>query len=378
MEKPFEQVRTWLLTSGLFVNDEKNPNSGGVYSYFDEEKNEFSFLYPEITGYFLSTLSFLYKIEKNENLIKYAKLSADWLIKIYDRYGAIIQGISTNKEQQNYAYSFDTAICIKGLLDVYKISKNKKYLDYSKKMITFLQESLDGDGTLKPFKNLHKNKFETNKKLWYKNKGCLHIKTSMAFFQLYEITNDKNLLESALKISDTFSKYQDSDGGIHLHQNNPVINLHTQCYAIEGLLYAYFVTDEKKYLQSCKNAANWSLKKINNDGSIDLWFNSKHKSRAVYPVSQLIRILILLDKINKNSKNLESIQKLNSFLISFQAKNSANIINGGFYEELYKSVFGWKKRLRLNSWTSMFALQAINWFDHYDKIEFKDSITYLY
>ena len=58
MDPSYEMTRNWLLKSGIFVSDSSDHNYGGVYSFFDEEKNEFAFLYPEITGYFISTMRF--------------------------------------------------------------------------------------------------------------------------------------------------------------------------------------------------------------------------------------------------------------------------------------------------------------------------------
>ena len=60
------------MSSGLFVSNTDEKDCGGVFSFFDEKKNSFSFLYPEITGYFVSTLKFLYHIEKDEKYLKYA------------------------------------------------------------------------------------------------------------------------------------------------------------------------------------------------------------------------------------------------------------------------------------------------------------------
>ena len=92
----------------------------------------------------------------------------------------------------------------------------------------------------------------------------------------------------------------------------------------------------------------------------------------------MVRILILIDKINRDSNNKPYIEQLYKFLITLQASNSSSKINGGFYEEFYKSILGWKKRMRLNSWTSMFALQAIYWYENYNNIEFDEQINFLY
>ena len=371
------------MTSGLFVSDVNDKNCGGVHSFYDEKENQYGFLYPEITGYFISCLRFLNNQQHKEIFSQYAKYSSDWLIKIYEEYGAIIQGINSNSKD-NFSYSFDSAICAKGLLDCYELNNEKKYLDYGKQIMTDLAtEAITSDGSVKPFKDISTNKYQESDQVWYKQEGCLHIKTAIPYFQLYTISNDEKQLKIGTKICEKINTYQNSDGSIKLHTNSEIINLHTLCYALEGLLYGFYITHNEEYHDRCERAVEWCLNQINSDGSISLWFNSlwfnsKYKSKAAYPISQLIRILILLDKINNNSKYKPQIKVLYEFLKTLHGINSDPKIDGGFYEEYYKSLFGWKKRMRLNSWTTMFALQGINWLENYDNITFKNAIKYLY
>ena len=367
------------MSSGLFVSNENDTNCGGVYSFFDQQSNDFSFIYPEITGYFLSTIKFLNDLENDPKYSLYGKYSSDWLIKIYEKYGAIIQGIKSDTPTSNFSYSFDSAICAKGLLDYYEISKNNRYLDYAKKILSELRnESIESDGTIMPFKDIKTNKLHESNDVWYKQKGCLHIKVAMPFFQINQYLDNDDNLSVGKKICDTITNFQNPDGSIRLHSHSKIINLHTLCYALEGLVYGYSVTKNDKYLQSSQKAVDWCLTKISNDGSISLWHNSKYKSKAAYPIAQLIRILILIDKINDTSNYKSYVEQLYKFLMTLQASNPSPKINGGFYEEFYKSILGWKKRMRLNSWTSMFALQAIDWYGNYDNIKFDEQINFLY
>ena len=379
MHSQFDRVKNWLVNSGIAISDPNNENCGGVYSFYDEQKKEHAFLYPEITGYYLSTLCFLYNKQSDELYKNLATNSANWLIKIFDKYGAIIQGIQTDKSRQNVVYSFDTAICAKGLLDYYLVTKDDKFLDYSKKMCLWLIENaLENDGTIKPFKDLKKNEFVESTDVWYKKKGCFAIKTVMPIVQLYKVTKEAKLLEVINRICNTYQFFQNADGGFSLHKNEKIINLHTLCYAVEGLLYAFHITKNEDHLSSCKRAINWCTKNIENDGSINLWFNSKYNSKASYPIAQLLRIMMLLDKLEDHHDLNHQENKLCKYLISLQASNQNSKIDGGFYEEIYKSIFGWKKRLKLNSWASMFALQALYWYDNYEKIDFDNEIEFLY
>ena len=259
------------------------------------------------------------------------------------------------------------------------MSQDVKYLDYAKKILSDLtKEAISSDGSVKPFKDITINKYQESNQVWYKQEGCLHIKIAMAYFQLYEISEDKKQLEIASKICEKISNYQNSDGSIRLHKNSKVINLHTLSYALEGLLYGFHVTKNYDFQLKCKKALDWCIEQINEDGSISLWFNSKYNSKAAYPIAQLIRLMILFEKLEQKSNYKNQILRLHDFLITLQALDSNPRINGGFYEEYYKTMFGWKKRLRINSWTSMFALQAIYWYKNYENIQFEDEIKFLY
>jgi len=371
-------TKNWLLNSGIFVSEPSDPNFGGVHSFYDEKNKEFAFLYPEITGYYASTMRFLYEHEKNEKYLHYAKASCNWLIDLYEKYGGIIQGISPQGITKKYVYSFDTGICSKGLLDCYLISKDNKFLEYAQKLNNWiLNETIEDNGIVKPVKNLETNKFEIDDKVWYKKSGCLHIKLTIPLLQLYEITNDETSLNMAIKIANSIIHFQQSDGSILLHKNNKVINLHTLLYALEGLIYAYNVTKDKNYLNSCKKAVNWCEKQIQSDGSIDLWFNSRYHSKSSYPIAQLIRLKILLAKVDQKSLD-QTIEKLQSFLLTLQAQNTEKYVKGGFYEEFGKSIFGWKKTFKINSWASMFSLQALFWFENFSEIDFDKEIKLLY
>lgn len=379
MNKSFEEVKNWLISSGLFVSDNNSNHSGAVYSFYDEKSNDYSFLYPEITGYFISTMKFLHSLESNDQYTKYAKSSSDWLISIYRKYGSLVQGIKNDFPTSNLSYSFDTAICAKGLLDYYELSNDEKYLSYAKNMIDdLIDQFIESDGSVIPLKDITTNTPAQDNSVWYKQKGCLHIKTAMPFFQISQYVDESNFLKIGKKICDSISKYQNSDGSIRLHESSKIINLHTLSYALEGLVYGYNFTKDDQYLVLIKNSLDWCLNQISNDGSIQLWHNSKYHSKAAYPIAQLIRILVLVNGIEKNSQYKDKIEILYNFLLSLQASDNSITINGGFYEEYYKSFFGWKKRHRINSWTSMFALQAIYWYENMDSIKFSEQIKFLY
>lgn len=379
MQNTLKKAINWLTSSGLFISDENDQYYGGVHSFYDLNQKKYGFIYPEITGYFISANRFLYTIDKNENFIKNAKISSNWIIDIYNKYNGIIQGINHNEKNQKLVYSFDTAICATGLIDSFLLTKEERYLNYSQKMIDeLIEEAIGEDGTVLAFKNIGDNLYVQSPEIWYKKSGCLHIKIALPLFKLYKITKKNELLELAIKICNSYKYFQKEDGSLAMHKKGNEINLHTLCYALEGLLFAFSVTSNSDYLECCKKNILWCLKKIGNDGNIELWHNSKHRSIAAYPLAQLIRIIILIDKIENQNQLKDKFLKTYGYLLNFQANETNHKINGGFFEEYYKTLFGWKKRLRINSWTTMFAIQAIYWFENYNNIKFENEIDFLY
>lgn len=374
--KSYEKITNWLLTSGLCILKKDDPNAGGVYSFFDTQNQTFSFLYPEITGYNISVMKFLHTQENFNSYLDIAKLSGSWLMNIQDKYGVIIMGVGSDQKKSELAFSFDNGICAKGLLDLFEMTKDDKYKQYAKRLLEWISTNcIDDDGTIKPVMDLKSQKFVEDS-VWYMQKGCLHIKTAMPFLQYSSY--DSSFKKIGARICDNFINFQNLDGSFSIHESSKTINLHTHCYALEGLMYAYYSLNDARYLESCKKGLDWILHKINDDGSVDLWFNYKDKSKACYPIAQVIRLMILMDALEKQSKFKDAISHLVKFLLSLQASNPDPRINGGFHEEYYKSIFGWKKRDRINSWGTMFALQALIWFENYDILSFDDSITYLF
>ncbi|CAE6488214.1 hypothetical protein [Candidatus Nitrosotenuis uzonensis] len=373
----YRLVRDWLVSTNLVIKDKNDDNLGGVHSFYDLKEKKYGFLYPEITGYYVSTMCFFSKYENTNNYLNLAKNSANWLIKIFNKYDAIVMGIG-DELKEKIAFTFDTSICAKGMLDYFSLTGDIKYLRTAESLVNWILEgAIDDDGTVRPFMIVSEKRFSESSEVWYKSRGCLNIKIAMVLLALYRITKREELYNTAKKICDSCTRYQNHDGSIAMNEGSKTINLHTQCYALEGLVYAYHYTGESKYIQWCKKALDWSISKIEDDGSIMLWFNSKHRSKASYPVAQLIRLLILVDAIDNEHKYHNYVQKLYSFLMTMQAIDSSPHINGGFYEEITKSLIGWKRNDKINSWGSMFSAQAIFWLNM-NRFSFTDSIPYLY
>ncbi len=372
------RAKNWLLASRLAISDTHDGNAGGVRSYLDVSGDRHGFIYPEITGYYLSMLRFLNGIEPDGELVKKCMLSADWLMKIHGTYGGIIQGISDDMSKRGLVYSFDTGVCAQGILDCYLLSGEKKYLDFAHGLLEWIRdEAMEPDGTTMPVYDLSAKEFTTDTSFWYMQKGCWHIKNVIPFCTLYNITKDPGLLDVMGRICGTLDKFQNADGSLSIHRGSRTIHMHSMCYALEGLLHAYAVTDDEHFLEACKRGLDWSVSHMGENG-IDLWFNSRYRQeRTSYHMAQLMRLMALVDGITGSSRYRRHAESLGSHLLSFQAKSDDPDVDGGFYECSRKTLLVWRRVARLNSWGSMFAIQAMHWLDGRGKVS-RDDISFLY
>ena len=73
--------------------------------------------------------------------------------------------------------------------------------------------------------------------------------SAIPFFQISQYSEEEKFLKTGINICNKISDFQNLDGSIRLHQRSNVINLHTMCYTLEGLVYAYYVTKNENYFK---------------------------------------------------------------------------------------------------------------------------------
>ena len=200
MKESNDKLKNWIINSGISESSNDPLVNGAVHSFYDLKNNTFGFLYPEITGYFIDTMYFLYNTEKQEKYKLLAEASANWLIMVYEKYGGIVMGIENNAPTQNLSFSFDTGICSTSMFKCYELTNNKKYLNFGVSLLNWINSgSIENDGAIFPFFDHNKKTFLENNDVWYKKKGCLNINTAIPFFRYYKISNSIELLELAKK-----------------------------------------------------------------------------------------------------------------------------------------------------------------------------------
>jgi uncharacterized protein YyaL (SSP411 family) len=355
-----KKAESWFFNSGIYVLDKDDPNYGAVYSYYDYKAKDHQLVYAEATGYAISLLKYLHLMKNDAKLIDLAMASGDWLVKLADRYdGIITMGIRGSSEIK-LAYPFDNGIVCKGLLDLYELTKDNRYLEHAEKMAVWLvKKSVDKDGSVKPVFDTQSQSFMQDDSLWYKVSGSFHSKITMSLLQLHSINKNDVFYDAATQVCNWALSQQKPDGSFQINIRNKAVNLHTHCYTVETLLYAYALHNNSKFLEAAERATDWMLKTQNPDGSLWLWHGGNYgKAKPAYAISQFVRICLLLNLLNGKENLLSSAKRASQFLLTMQSTDSDIKMNGGLYEDISKIGPITRKSSHITSWATMFAMHA--------------------
>ena len=271
--------------------------------------------YPEITGYAASSFSKLYDFEKDEKYLTCAIQSADALIRYQQKNGSIPTVITINGEYDNIVHIFDLAIIARGVLDVYQRTGEERYLNSAKNIIKFI-ERFYIENDFPSIVDLGGGHRESS----FPNLFWINTKIIIPLFQLYQITSDKLLLESAKNIYETLVKQFDLRGFFACNTNSAYNRSHYQAYAIYGITYLHRWTKEDKYIDIITKGVDFLRSLLSAEGGVYSEFSkngaAKHSSGYDIPVSaQLAELIIYLNSVGVTNENdSETLRKIENFL----------------------------------------------------------------
>ncbi|MBU2103099.1 MAG: glycoside hydrolase family 88 protein, partial [Candidatus Omnitrophica bacterium] len=201
----FTQVASWLQNSGI------QSAGGGFYSWFDAGLASYSYLYSEITGYGISTLLFLYDIQKDTAQLKKAKRAAQWIKDVaMHPCGGIRTRLHAHDASADKVYSFaeenifsfDTGMVLYGVINLYRVTQDSQYLVMAKTIADFLIGTMQQeDGSLAPIYNARNNAlFVATEPKWSNQPASFHAKVALGLVDLFEVTGDKKYYGAAARL----------------------------------------------------------------------------------------------------------------------------------------------------------------------------------
>lgn len=282
----------WLNNSGI------QDAEGGFYAWYDIDKEDYSFLYPEITGYAIQILSRLHTQTGEKGYLANAAKAGDWLLHNQNSDGSFMCKYfnSTTKEKNDTSfYVFDAGIIVCGLLELHRITSKNKYLSAATKSLDLMLEFQNPDGSF--YAGRTPDGDIINMPHWSRTSSCHHIKMMLPLLRLHNITEEPKYLEASQKLLEWSSKLQLPTGRFATFHGSNNTYTHAHCYAIEGLVAAskYFGDSKEGVINKQVNlGVDWLLKFQNTDGSIWNW-NGAHedKIKVCEALAQTIRLFIL-------------------------------------------------------------------------------------
>lgn len=382
IDEAIAKAKSWLINSGIQNVDSKLLEvKGGFNSWYDVNNENYFYTYSEITGYAITNLLFLYEKEKKNIYLLRAILAAEWLL---DKASHKSGGVKTRYffDRQNapkdydfssgVVHSFDNGIVLNGIIDLYSTTGESRYLKTGKMIGDLLVEIMQKeDGGLHASYSHQEESFKNNEEKWSSQSGSFHEKVVMGLLKLYEATKEEKYKNAAIKLSNYALKFQEADGRFITYKKEGDTHLHPHSYSAEGLVFAGLYLNNKTYLQSAAKAVKWALDhQMENDGIPSMYVNNKKVSAERSDVlAQTLRLGIIMRSLNLlEEKYEEKLHKLAQRLISFQCESDDVRQNGGFLYGVdveYRNNLQASEKNHINSWCTMFALQALTYYKEF-------------
>lgn len=348
---PLKLAGQWMLDSGI-----QSPE-GGFFVWYDLINNSHSFLYSEITGYGITALLFLRKLYSNDIFLERAIKAAEWIEKsALHPCGGVKARLYQDDAGADRMYSFhgenlftfDSGMVLYALVCLYKTTGTKQYLDMALKISSFVLEMQNSDGSLNPIYQAKTNSKITNNDKWSNQPGSFLAKVSLGLIELFKVTGREEYKKAAVKLCEFALTKQDPSGRFITDESLKTTHLHPHCYTAEGLWYAGTLLTESNFTEAANRAVSWVIRHAGNMGINEL-YEPKSGSFNDFQRSDVLAQALRLGNIF--CPNQGGVKLLKDALLEYQYINPGSAQNGGFFYS--------KKNRHVNSWCTMFALQAI-------------------
>jgi hypothetical protein len=323
---------SWLKDSNICSSQ------GAVYSWLNPEKE--GYIYPEIIGYYIKLFSYLYLKNGDDEFLIRAKKSADYLSQNLDDNGSV--------GREGHQYVFDTAIGVSGLISLSKVTiLTLEQTNALHQMSEFIYNTLSQENVV-----LKEGKAIIDNDRWSLSYGSLLIKNAMALHEASDFFKNEKYKELSDEMVSKIINNSFQEGYFTINSKRNEVYTHPHCYATEGIIFL-ISRGYTQYLPLLTKSATWLAQHQNEDGSMKNWF-FKHNvdiEKQGDASSQAIRIWLFADK-DRFSGN---IKRATTFLQSLQTEDGGIAYNVNSQNE---------KSQDINSWVTMFSLQAALWQIH--------------
>ena len=335
------KVGRWFVDSGI------QNAAGGVARYFNAATGQYRAVSTEITGYSASAYVYLHRTTGEAEYLDRAILTARFLANhAWDKplQTFPFEHPSPSTDIDHHAYFFDCGIIIRGLLAVWRYTKEDRLLEIALAASRGMVRDFHSGNDYHPVLALPEKHALRRDDRWSRSSGCYQLKAALAWWEVAEITGDAKLraaFEEMLAAS--LQSYDKFLPGVS-EKHRVMDRLHAFSYFLEGLSV---VADRPE----CRAAY------IDGIGMV------QHYLLAISPdfvradvIAQILRARVNAAFLGVCNLDVEAATHHATMLAEFQITSDDKRINGGF-------VFGrcnGQLAMHVNPWVSAFALQALD------------------
>jgi hypothetical protein len=359
-------AKIWLLESGI-----QNPHgisglSGSFNAWFDADAQRHAFAYSEITGYGITSLLYLNHVQRDPIRIERAIIAGDWLADraMDHETGGILCRLESGRDHfVQRVCTFDNGMCLNGLVNLFRATGDKRYLNVSRVIAKWLASMQMPDGSFYPRYFVDRDQLEHQGNKWSQQPGSFHAKIAIGLLNLADVTDDDAYVTMAKNNCDWVVAGQLPDGRFVTDVRDGSSFLHPMCYTLEGLLVAGFTLKDERYVEAGIRGFNWIWdNRRRGDG-----FSAYYPVNSHYPVerpdvnAQVIRLYLMLAANGLIANEQSEITRAAEHLRLYQCNSDDRRINGGFVNGNAWFVDDLPKRMpkHVNAWVTMFVSQAI-------------------
>jgi hypothetical protein len=323
----------WFLRSGI------QETCGGVARFYLADVREYKPVSTEITGYAASTLVFLYCATGKEAYLEAARRAVNFLSE--HAWDEPLQTFPVEHPSSSEAYFFDCGIVVRGLLAVWKVTKEDRLLDTAIAAARSMIADFRCGSDYHPILKLPEKEPVARAGRWSKSAGCYQTKAALAWWEIAELTGEEALRDAYLEMLEV---------SLQTHRNflpgtaeklRVMDRLHAYTYFLEAM---WPVLDRA----DCVDAYHYGLEAV-------AWYlrelAPQFARSDVY--AQLLRVRVLGAKVIP--VDMDAAREEAEALAAFQAVSEDERVDGAF-------LFGRRNGQMVphaNPVSTAFAIQAL-------------------
>ena len=365
-----DRASHWMTQSGAQISSTDAAINGGFVSWYEQDTQQYAYVYSEITGYMLTMLASLYTRSHDVRFLNSAIRAGDWFTNtVHEPTGGFRCLFPLRPTRFDYKheqiYAFDCGVILNGLANLYRVSRHPKYLAAATSVADWLvnvaQKPAKG---FYPVYDIQTGEFIENDQEWSLCPGSYHTKIAIGLLNLHDLTYKPAYLRATLNACDYALEFQDKSGRFNTFPAGGT-NSHPHTYSAEGLWTVGKHLGREDYLQASANATAWLLDLQNDEGIVPRHYQNGEPlyNERVDVLSQALRMgAIHLGEGRLSESYAPRLDKLAAIIKRNQATSSDTRADGGFY---FGRLSDGTTMPHVNVWVTMFAIQALTAFDDY-------------